>query len=99
MYEKLSNVPKKVHEERFKTVHTSIGRGLAKREDIKNMLLNFQSANVHVKQNGGFSYGIAVDGSMKTHLNAWCTMFAVQSLWMYQQFVQDNKPLSLECII
>lgn len=40
---------------------------------------------------GGFSYGWEVDGERKDHLNAWCTMFAIQGLMLYEEFLNTGE--------
>ncbi len=71
-------------------------RGLLKK--IKDHLLIFQY-EAGTRQKGGFIYGAATDGLIRDHLNAWSTMFALQALWMYAEFVEKKKPLNLENFI
>ena len=51
------------------------------------------------KQKGGMLYGAATDGLMRLHLNAWCGMFAVQAIRMYEQFVVRGEAVDLESLI
>lgn len=67
-------------------------------ERIKNHLLLFQYHG-DTNQTGGFLYGSATDGLLRAHLNSWATMFAVQGLWMHEEFVVRRKPLQLNCLI
>ena len=67
-------------------------------ESIKRHLLIFQY-NDGSLMTGGFVYGAATDGSIRRHLNAWSTMFAIQALWMHDEFVLRKKPLSLDCFV
>lgn len=65
---------------------------------IKRHLLLFQHSGGK-REGGGFVYGSATDGLMRMHLNAWSTMFALQALWMYENWVSRRKKMSLECLI
>ena len=67
-------------------------------ERIRQHLLLFQNKE-GVRQRGGFLYGAATDGLMRPHLNAWATMFALQALWMHEQFVAKRKPLDLASFV
>ncbi len=67
-------------------------------EKIKQHLLLFQHRSKD-KQSGGFMYGAATDGLMRPHLNAWGTLFAIQALWMHDEFVVQKRPLNLESFI
>ena len=58
-------------------------------ESLKNRLLDFQKMdgdNV-----GGFFYGTELDGTKRNHINSWCSMFALQSLSMYNHFKKRSK--------
>src|SRR3989338_6259122 len=58
-------------------------------ESFKNRLLDFQKMdgdNV-----GGFFYGTELDGTKRNHINSWCSMFALQSLSMYNHFKKRSK--------
>lgn len=46
-------------------------------------LYEFQNRNEIVHQ-GGFSFGYDFDGRKIEHINAWCTMFAIQALSFYE---------------
>ncbi|MBI4043158.1 MAG: hypothetical protein HY391_06765 [Deltaproteobacteria bacterium] len=50
-------------------------------------------------QKGGFLYGYSVEGKPLRHLNSWCSMFALQALWMYEEFVEKKRPVTLENFI
>ena len=67
-------------------------------ETVKRHLLLFQSAGGRVSK-GGFIYGAATDGLQRPHVNAWGTMFALQALWMHEDFVKKRKPLKLESFV
>ena len=66
---------------------------------INEHLPLFQYHGQNKKQAGGFIYGAATDGLIREHLNAWATMFALQALWMYREFVENRKRLSLESFV
>lgn len=61
-------------------------------------LLKFQFSGSG-PQKGGFLYGSEADGRLRLHLNAWASMFALQSLWMYEECVLRRQSLSLESFI
>lgn len=67
-------------------------------QKIKQHLLMFQRQE-NGKQLGGYLYGAATDGLLRPHLNAWATMFALQALWMHEEFVIKKKKLCLESFI
>lgn len=67
-------------------------------ENVKKNLLLFQYKAAS-RQSGGFVYGAATDGRMRPHLNAWATMFALQALWMHDEFVLAGRPLNLDSFI
>ncbi|MBI3252149.1 MAG: hypothetical protein HYZ52_02360 [Candidatus Omnitrophica bacterium] len=50
-------------------------------------------------QKGGVLYGAATDGLVRMHLNAWCGMFAIQSIVMHESFVGRKRKVSLEHLI
>ena len=65
---------------------------------IRQRLLFYQfTSDCH--QTGGFMYGSDEDSQVKTHLNAWVSMFALQALWMHDTFVVHKKPLQLESFV
>lgn len=47
------------------------------------------------EKNGGFYYGETDDGEKLNHLNSWCTMFALQTLCFYKDFLR-NKHIALD---
>jgi len=53
-------------------------------------LLEFQH-HAPDSHDGGFFYGWEVDGERKDHLNAWCTMFAIQGLMLYEEFLGGGE--------
>lgn len=67
-------------------------------ESVKEHLLLFQRRDAS-RQSGGFLYGAATDGLMRPHLNAWATMFALQALWMHDEFVVRRRGLNLESFV
>lgn len=69
---------------------------LATLEAVKKHLLSLQYDGKG-KQRGGFAYGPPADA--KSHLNSWCTMFALQALWMHDAFVLKKKPLCVDRLI
>jgi len=78
-----------------------VSRGVFDRKvlrKIRDHLLMFQF-NEDGSQNGGFIYGADTDGRLRIHLNAWASMFAMQALWMYEEFTLKRKPVNLECFI
>src|SRR5262249_55065657 len=46
-------------------------------------LMQFQAKSAHPAQKGGFIYGYNECGQRLDHVNAWCTMFALQAMSMY----------------
>jgi hypothetical protein len=57
-------------------------------------LLTFQVHSDDPRQCGGFRFGFQSDGSRAAHVNAWCTMFAIQALSLFgddtrRQLVDD----------
>ncbi len=44
-------------------------------------------------QKGGFFYGATLDGIKKKHINSWCSMFALQALIMYQEYLVENREI------
>jgi len=50
------------------------------REKLLDRLSGFQ--NVSTDSRGGFLFGTDKDGSFKRHSNAWCSMFALQALYL-----------------
>ncbi|MFA5500371.1 MAG: hypothetical protein WC404_04750, partial [Candidatus Omnitrophota bacterium] len=49
-------------------------------EKLLERLLSFQ--NITNDYKGGFLFGTDRDGSAKKHSNAWCSMFALQALYL-----------------
>lgn len=72
---------------------SSVRKYLPALEAIRNHLLLFQHPS------GGFVYGAATDGMVRGHLNAWATMFALQALWMHDEFVIREEPLQLDAFV
>ena len=60
-----------------------------------NRLKTFQSKDKTKQRNGGFSYGFELDGKRKKDVNAWCTMFALQAIMMYQQMLKNKSPINM----
>lgn len=72
----------------------SVGRESIER--LRNRLVEFQ-----VKegvQAGGIKFGFDFDGTMKSHLNSWCTMFSMQALKINKQY-QLGEKIDLEIIV
>ncbi len=67
-------------------------------ESVKKHLLLFQNKDAS-RQSGGFLYGAATDGLMRPHLNAWATQFALQALWMHDEFVLRRRPVCVESFV
>lgn len=78
--------------------HKKFNSHLPSLEEVKKHLLLFQN-RIRGCQAGGFLYGSATDGLVRMHLNSWSTMFAIQALWMHDEFVQNKKPLWLESFV
>lgn len=78
--------------------------GVRKRLDsLKNRLLSFQYHGSE-KQKGGFYFRLPrtekqKDSFMGRHLNAWVSMFALQALWMHEEFVFREKEIRLDQFI
>lgn len=68
------------------------GRGLApktwerKLEKLEKRLLSFQD------KKGGFVYGEEMNGERRSHLNFWCTAFALQALHMRADALDGRAP-------
>lgn len=58
-------------------------------ENLKNRLIQFQKTEGD--QSGGFFYGTELDGTRRNHINSWCSMFAIQSLAMYNHFKKRSR--------
>jgi hypothetical protein len=87
---------------RLGTIMISLGfldknyeKNLAK---LKDRLISFQykSKSNDIKSNGGFLFGYDVDyrnnlnSSKKNHLNSWCTIFTLQSLIFYDDYLKGK---------
>ena len=59
-----------------------------KLDKLAKRLLEFQVINGD--QKGGFTYGYDEFGKKYKHVNSWCTMFAIQSLELYQQSLENK---------
>lgn len=59
-----------------------------KLERLKSRLLEFQ--NLNKEQKGGFKYGFDDERNKYEHINSWCTMFALQSLILYKQLIENK---------
>jgi len=55
-------------------------------ESAVTYLLSFQCQVQDIRQFGGFTFGFHADGLKSVHVNSWCTMFAIQTLWLYMQY-------------
>jgi len=62
-------------------------------EKLKEKLISFQHLD-QGSQSGGFLYGTDLEGTQKMHLNSWCTMFALQALMMYEDFLACGKKIN-----
>lgn len=67
-------------------------------DKVRRHLLLFQYQG-DKKQAGGFIYGFATDGLIRNHLNTWATMFAIQALWMHEEFVVRKNPVCLDAFV
>jgi uncharacterized protein YyaL (SSP411 family) len=58
-------------------------------DDLKDALIRHQYIGNDSKQRGGFLYSMGLD-----HINSWCTMFALQALYLYKnsQASDNMKP-------
>lgn len=65
---------------------------------IREHLMLFQFLG-RGRQRGGFVYGAATDGLQRPHLNAWATMFALQAVWMHEEFVVRRKKAVLDAFV
>ncbi len=77
------------------------GRGVVYPLTLRNLrdhLLMFQFSE-DGPQNGGFLYGADTDGRLRVHLNAWSSMFALQAIWMYDEFVLKGSGISLDSFV
>lgn len=77
------------------------GRGMVGRFTLRKLrdhLLMFQLSE-DGPQNGGFLYGADTDGRLRIHLNAWSSMFALQAIWMYDEFVLKGREISLDSFV
>lgn len=66
---------------------------------LKKRLMAFQLRNLKKQESGGFLYGVGPDGLPKNHVNTWCTLLAIQALWMHEEFVHLKKPIAIEHFI
>ena len=62
---------------------------------LAQRLVAFQSKSDDARENGGFLYGIDIDyrsmqTSQKNHVNSWCTMFALQALTYYKEYMEGK---------
>ncbi|GEM_PF-325472 len=67
-------------------------------ETVRRALESFQY-QVGGAQQGGFVYGTAPDGLSRMHLNTWATLFAVQALWMHEQYVNGRCAPEVEGLV
>jgi uncharacterized protein YyaL (SSP411 family) len=72
-------------------------------EKLVDRLISFQYTK-EGSQKGGFFYGYDVDyktlKEKKTnHLNSWCTMFALQALIMYKQYLKNRLSFNIKLFI
>ena len=72
-------------------------------ERLSERLLQFQYLK-EGSQKGGFFYGYDVDHKTlkekkSNHLNSWVTMFALQSLIMYKQYLEGRLKVNLRLFI
>jgi hypothetical protein len=56
---------------------------------LRDCLLKYQALDRDKRESGGFYYGMD-----KTCVNSWCSMFALQALWMY-----DNRGFARESFL
>ena len=62
-------------------------------ERLKDKLISFQYSGDE-SQSGGFLYGTDLEGTERQHLNSWCTMFALQALMVYEEFLESDKKIN-----
>jgi hypothetical protein len=62
-------------------------------------LKTFQSKDKEKVRRGGFSYGFELNGEKKKDVNAWCTMFSLQAIMMYQNVLRDESPINMELFV
>ena len=53
-------------------------------------LLSFQSVSSSKKREGGFQFAIDLDKSLIPHSNAWCTLFAIQTLSLLEEWLEGG---------
>lgn len=74
-------------------------------DGLKNRLLTFQYKSKDIRSNGGFLFGDDTDYknnlnfSRKNHVNSWCTMFALQSLIYYKDYLDGNLKFDYKNIV
>jgi len=72
-------------------------------EKLAKRLLKFQYM-IEGSQKGGLFYGYDIDyktlkEKRTNHLNSWCTMFALQALIMYKQFLENRLKLNMRLFV
>jgi len=65
---------------------------------LVDRLLEFQYMGEDIKQKGGFLYGVREDGIKFNQVNCWSTVFAVQALAMYKQFLKSRSKIDFELL-
>jgi len=72
---------------------------------LASRLISFQHKSDDVRSNGGFVYGDDINyhenlkSEKKDHLNSWCTMFALQSLSFYKDYLEKKLVFDEDIII
>ena len=60
---------------------------------LKERLLQYQHKDKS-DQAGGFYFS-----AQSEHLNAWVSMFAIQAIWMYDSFVKEETPVTVDAFV
>jgi hypothetical protein len=73
-------------------------------EKLKDRLLIFGYKSQDLKSNGGFLYGYDVDKNglnidKKNHLNSWCTIFSLQALIFYKDYIEGKFNFNRDSLI
>ena len=65
---------------------------IRKIKKLINLLLKYQnSKSDNIKIKGSFYWGKTSNGKQMKHPNSWVTFFAIQALFMYRNFANDQK--------
>ena len=65
---------------------------IRKIKKLINLLLKYQnSKSNNIKIKGSFYWGKTSNGKQMKHPNSWVTFFAIQALFMYRNYANDQK--------